>query len=126
MPSADTAITAVAPRQLPAEVLAAAEAAVQRLGSQVALAEQIGISASALNQAMKGKYRGDLGRIEQRIRGVLLNLTVQCPVLAQLSKKDCLDEQRRPLVFSNPLRVRLHRACKTCPHRQQSTPKGAP
>lgn len=126
MPSPKTAITNRAPRELPAEVLAAAEAAVVRLGSQVALANQLGVSASALNQAMKGKYRGDVESIEQRIRGVLLTLTVQCPVLAEISTKVCLDEQRRPLVFSNPLRVRLHRACKTCPHRKDAASKGAP
>lgn len=123
MPSSNSVVLKPA-RALPADVLAALERAVDRLGSQVAVAEQLGISPSAVNQALKSKYRGDVDGIAQRIRGVLMSLSWHCPVLGDISAKACLDEQRRPLVFSNPLRVRLHRACKTCPHRKEAQPKG--
>jgi len=109
------------PRALSPESLDALQRAISHLGTQVAVAEALGVSASLINQALKGKYRGDIDTLEQRIRGVLMNVTVQCPVLGELSTKDCLDEQRRKVVFTNPLRVRLHRACKTCPNRKDST-----
>jgi hypothetical protein len=121
-----TKMAARAPRELSADALQALQRAVHTYGTQSAVAEQLGRSAATVNQALKGKYRGDLADLEQRIRGVLLNLTVECPVLREISAKTCLDEQSRPLVFSNPLRVRLHRSCKACPHRKEATPKGEP
>jgi hypothetical protein len=127
MRSPDASIADRPARQLSSEALQALERAVVRFKTQVAVAKQLGRSAATVNQALKGKYRGDVADLEQRIRGVLLNLTVECPVLREISTKVCLDEQSRPLVFSNPMRVRLHRACKTCPHRKDATThKGAP
>lgn len=111
-------------RALAPELLAALEAAVKALGTQVAVADALGVSASLINQALKGKYRGDIDSLEQRIRGVLMNVTVTCPVLGELSTKSCLDEQRRKPVFTNPLRVRLARACKTCPNRKDTATGG--
>lgn len=126
MRSPDASMASRAPRELSAEALQALQRAIVTFKTQAAVAEQLGRSAATVNQALKGKYRGDIADLEQRIRGVLLNLTVECPVLRQISAKVCLDEQNRPLVFSNPLRVRLHRACKTCPHRKDAnTTKGA-
>lgn len=125
MSSPEKKMAARAPRQLSEEALQALQRAIVALKSQVAVAEQLGLSASAVNQALKGKYRGDIEGIELRIRGVLLSLNVACPVLGEISTKVCLDEQRRPLVFSNPQRVRLHRACKTCPNRKPANSKGA-
>lgn len=108
------------PRALPADAFRALQRAVAHFGTQVAVARVLGISAAAVNQALKGTYRGDVDGIEQRIRGALMAVTVVCPVIGEISTKQCLDEQRRPMVFTNPLRVRLHRACKTCPHRKDA------
>jgi len=110
-------------RTLPADELEALVSAVQRLGTQTAVAKQLGVSASAVSNALKGYYIGDVDALAQRIRGALMNELVSCPVMGELSAKHCLDYQTRPLVFTNPTRVRLHRACKTCPHRKAA--KGA-
>jgi len=111
-------------RTLPADELDALRAAVVRLGTQTAVAKELGVSPSAVSNALKGYYVGDVGALAKRIRGALMNELVTCPVMGELSTKHCLDYQARPLVFTNPTRVRLHRACKTCPHRKAA--KGAP
>ena len=115
------------PRELPQAELNALARAELDLGSQVRVAEVLGVSATVVNQLLKGKYRGDVLGMAQRIRGALMHEVVTCPVLGQIDTKVCLDEQRRPLVFTNRLRVALHRACKTCPHRKDhstTSPKG--
>ena len=110
------------PRELQPDALQALQAAVTHFKTQAAVALQLNVSASAVNQLLKGTYRGDVSGMEQRIRGVFMRVTVQCPVLGEISTKTCLDEQRRRVVFTNPLRVQLARACKTCPHRKEGAP----
>lgn len=106
-------------RTLTEEALGAMQAAVKALHTQVAVAERLGVSAAAVNQLLKGTYRGDIDSMEKRIRGEFLQATVRCPVLGELNAKDCLDEQRRKPMFTNPLRVRLARACAKCPNRKE-------
>lgn len=114
------------PRELSPDTLAALQAAVARCGNQKLAAAELGVSAALVCNALKGKYLGDIAGLEQRIRGALMKATVTCPVLGELSTKSCLDEQRRKPVFTNPVRVRLARACKTCPNRKDSTTTGGP
>ena len=45
---------------------------------------------------------------------------VGCPILGEISKRACLDHQGRKYSATNPLRVKLFRACKTCPNRRDS------
>lgn len=110
-------------RTLPPDELDALRAAVARLGTQAAVAKALGVSAGTVSNALNGRYIGDVDALAQRVRGALMNELVSCPVMGELSVKHCLDYQTRPLVFTNPTRVRLHRACKTCPHRKAA--KGA-
>lgn len=105
-------------RPLSPDALVALQQAVKQYGTQVAVAEELGISAAAVNQCLHNKYRGDTASIELRIRGALMKVNVQCPVLGQLSTKDCLDNQTRKVTFTNPLRVRLAKACASCPNRR--------
>lgn len=105
-------------RTLPADVLEKLRQAIAAKGSQAAVAKALGVSAGTVSNALNGRYIGDVDALASRIRGALMGVTVSCPVMGQLDLKHCLDYQRRPLVFTNPLRVRLHRACKTCPNRK--------
>lgn len=89
-----------------------------RDSSQAAVAARIGYSATVVNQVLKGKYTGDLRAVEQAVRGALLSYTIECPVLGALPAHLCLEHQRRPFAATNPLRVRLYRACRTCTHRR--------
>lgn len=75
-------------------------------------------SQAVVSQALKGKYIGARGllRLEQRVRGELMSETLRCPVLGDISKRRCQDEQQRPFAATTPQRVRLFVACKSCPN----------
>lgn len=89
-----------------------------RAGSQAALGRAIGYSAGVVNAVLGNVYKGDLGRVEAKVRGRFMHASVECPVLGSISTADCLDHQKRPLMATNPQRVRLWRACRTCPNRR--------
>ena len=109
------------PIPLPADVQAALQAAVKRLGSQVRVAEELGVSPAVVNNLLKDRYLGDVAGMAERIRGQFMAQMVRCPVMGDLGRRHCLDYQARPLVFTNPTRVALHAACKTCSHRREAS-----
>jgi hypothetical protein len=77
----------------------------------------IGYSPSAVSGVLAGKYGGDLVRIEEKVRGALMGLTVECPVLGTMDRSACLDWQKKPLSIGSSLNTQMHRACRSgCPH----------
>ncbi|HYW03585.1 MAG TPA: XRE family transcriptional regulator [Gammaproteobacteria bacterium] len=85
--------------------------------SQARVARDLGYSAAVINQALKGTYRGDLTRLREVVEGRLMGATVDCPVLGDMPRDVCLDNQRRPFAATNPTRVQLYHACRSgCPH----------
>lgn len=85
--------------------------------SQAAVARRLGLSPATVNQTLKGNYKGNLGAIEERVRGALLGLTVDCPILGDIRRNVCLDWQAKPFAATNEQRVMLYRACRSgCPH----------
>lgn len=86
--------------------------------TQAAVAERIGYSPATVNQVLKGAYKGDLRRVEEAVRGALMGESVECPVIGDLPRQRCIEHQRRAGSFAatNPTRVQLARACKTCEH----------
>lgn len=108
------------PKALPADVKKALQDAVTRASSQRLVGDDLGYSAAVISQALRDAYVGDVATLEQRIRGKYMAETVACPVLGDLPRNNCLDNQRRPLAFTNPVRVALHSACKTCPNRREA------
>ncbi len=87
--------------------------------SQKAVADRIGYSPTVVNQVLKGAYKGDLAAVELAVRGALMNKTVDCPVIGPLPTNRCLEIQKQPFAATNPQRVRLFQACRTCPHAQR-------
>jgi hypothetical protein len=88
-----------------------------RGSSQAKVALRLGVSAALVNQVLRGKYKGSLANIEQRVRGELMAATVGCPILGEISSRRCLDEQARPFAATNPTRVALYHECHgMCPH----------
>lgn len=87
--------------------------------SQGQVAKRLGISAAVVNQVLGCSYRGRSDRVEQRVRGELMRKTVVCPVLGEISVRDCLDHQTRRYCPTNRVRVQLFKACKTCPNREE-------
>lgn len=104
---------------LPADAKAALQAAVKRFNSQSKVAEELGVSSAVISTLLKDKYPGNVDSMEQRIRGQFMAETVRCPVMGDLSKRSCLDNQALPVAFTNPMRSALGRACKTCPQRKE-------
>lgn len=89
-------------------------------GSQGTTAKRLGISAAVVNQVLGNVYKGRTDRVEARVRGEYLNAVVTCPILGEISKRDCMANQAAKFNPSNSTRVRLYAACKTCPNREDA------
>lgn len=103
---------------LPPDVKAALQDAVTRNIHQTKVAEELGVSSAVVSTLLKDKYTGNVDAMAERIRGKYMGATVLCPVMGNLSKHSCLDNQALPMAFTNPVRAALGRACKTCVHRK--------
>ena len=84
--------------------------------SQAEVARTLGRSPAQINQVIKGTYNADLTRIEEAVRGAFMHETVACPVLGELEKHRCQEEQKKTFIGTSPLRIQIYRACRTCPH----------
>jgi len=82
--------------------------------SQKWAGEQIGYSASVVNQILKGTYKGDISAVEQAVKGAFMNETVDCPVMGEMASHVCLENQKQPFSSINPMRVKLFKACRSC------------
>ncbi|TCR70494.1 transcriptional regulator [Bosea sp. BK604] len=102
---------------IPREV--AALAAACKAQTSRAVAKRLGYSDATISYVLANKYPGDLPKLFATIRGALIGETVLCPILDEIGRDRCLDEQARPFVATNSTRARLFHACKTCPNRQQ-------
>lgn len=80
--------------------------------SQNRAAKRLGISAATISLVLNNRYPADTASLEARIRGELLSETVECPVLGEISRRVCCDEQAKPFAATNPIRVALYRACR--------------
>ncbi|MEO1000093.1 MAG: hypothetical protein AAFW69_05760 [Pseudomonadota bacterium] len=85
--------------------------------SQRRVADRLGRSGSLVNAVLRRRYKGDLEGFEARVRGAYMAATVTCPALGQMPVDVCQDWQVKSarLVSANALRVRMYRACRTCP-----------
>lgn len=83
---------------------------------QTAMGKRLGVSGAVISATLSNSYAGRLDKIEQRVRGELMKERVLCPVLGDISKRQCLDEQSREYASTNALRVELRRACPRCPN----------
>ncbi len=100
----------------PAWVLAIAEKA-QEVG-QKAAGGMVDYSGTTVSEVISNRYRGDLGRFEQMVRGALMGSTVVCPVLDEIGRDQCRREQTAPFRATNSTRAHLRRACRICPNRE--------
>ncbi len=95
-----------------------------RASSQAAVARELDVSASTVNQVIKGTYKASTDRIEMIVRGKFMAETVRCPLLGVIASHDCASNQRRKQVTANPMRARLARTCPTCPNCQGASDAG--
>lgn len=100
---------------LPDWVEALAEYATTRSGAEAA--KKIGYSRSLVTHVVRNKYTGDIARVEAKVRGALMGATVTCPVLGEIGRDRCLDEQKKPFAPTSSVRTRLYHACRGgCPN----------
>jgi hypothetical protein len=85
--------------------------------SIAAAAGRIGISRTAGSLVLAGKYPAKTDAVEREVRAVLMNTTVACPVIGEMSVLACQDHQKAEW---SPRRAMIQAACAVCPHR----PKG--
>ena len=102
-------------KALPEDALQALRQLCQKT-TQSAVAKRLNVSEGTISNALKGRYIGNVDRLAERIRGELLQATVACPILGEITSRICQDERDKPFHAANPLRVQLWRACKACPH----------
>jgi hypothetical protein len=75
--------------------------------------KRINYSRSAISSVLNGKYaKGDMGRFESMVRGALMAETVECPVLGQIGRDRCLNEQNEPFRATSSFRAQLYHACR--------------
>ena len=80
-----------------------------------AVAARLGVSPAAVSRVIGHNY-GDTAAMERRVQDCIMTV-VACPVLGEIPRERCIDEQRRPFAATNAVRVRLFRACHNgCPH----------
>lgn len=77
-----------------------------------------GMSKTTLSMVLNGKYPGNLNNIESQVITAYTNITVVCPILSTIPVRRCNAEQIKPFSSANPQRVRLYKACATCPHKK--------
>jgi hypothetical protein len=80
-------------------------------------ARRIGYSAALVSNVIANKYPAGTDRIEAKVRGALMNETVICPILGEIGRDHCLDEQGMTNRATSSIRSKLYRACRSgCPH----------
>lgn len=85
--------------------------------TQVGVAKRLGVSGSMISQALAATYPGDMERLEGMVRGAYMGANVMCPVLGEIGRDYCLEEQGKENVASSSVRMRLYRACRSgCQH----------
>lgn len=92
-----------------------------------AAASRIGYSAPVVSQVISATYhRGSLPQVEERVRGALMGLVVDCPILGEIGRDRCLDHQRGKLSTASPVSVKLYHACRSgCRHAAPAGQTGA-
>lgn len=85
--------------------------------SQSKVAAELDRSPAVVSTVLRKKYAGSYERIEERVRGLLMDGRVDCPALGQLPTHECQDWREKAKTFAagNPTRTRMFRACRKCP-----------
>lgn len=121
MPSESTKRPPAVP--LPADAMLALQNACKPPSNQAAVARKLGVSGTTISTALKGRYIGNVERLAERIRGELLNYSVACPILGEITARICQDEREKPFSSASSQRVRLYRACQQCPNNPKAAPR---
>lgn len=93
--------------------------------SQARTGRLIGYAAGTVSRILSNDYRADTGKVEQAVRGALMQETVSCPVLDEIGKHFCLKHQAREFKAANNHQLkRLWGACRSCPNATREPKEG--
>lgn len=92
--------------------------------SQAKAAAKCGISGTAVNQIIKGSYKGNIENVAEKVSGALLEQSVICPVLDVITTDICANHRNKGFKPNNPMRVQLYRACQSCANNPKNKSKG--
>jgi hypothetical protein len=85
--------------------------------SGAATAKRIGYSGSVVTSVCKGAYGGDLGSVEAKVRGAFMGSVVNCPIMGEIPRDRCMNEQAKRHIGTSELRTALFHACRGgCEH----------
>lgn len=80
-------------------------------------AKRIGYSSAVISHVLARRYPGDIDRVAAKVRGALMGETVACPIVGEIGRDRCLNEQRMDNTGASSIRAKLYRACRGgCPH----------
>lgn len=92
--------------------------------TQATVAKKLGVSPTTVNLALGNTYPSPLDKLEGKVRGALMGVTVTCPVLGSIGRDQCLAAQARPFAATSSIRVRVYHACRAgCAHALPPAPK---
>lgn len=93
--------------------------------TQSAVAKRLGYSAGLISQVLRKTYPGNVAAVEEAVRGAWMGSTLVCPVMGSIGNDVCLSWRRKSKVFAptHNHRVRMHRACNSCPHNEKGDVK---
>ncbi len=81
------------------------------------VARRLDYSVAVISSVVRGRYKGDVGKVEQKVRGAYMGAVVECPILGEIERDRCIAEQRFKHSATSANRARLYRACRSgCAH----------
>lgn len=85
--------------------------------NQARVAERIGYSGGLVSSVLRNRYAGNMEAVEDAVRGAWMNSRVECPVMGMIGTDVCASWRRKAKRFepTNNHRVRMYRACQSCP-----------
>lgn len=92
------------------------------MSTQAAVARQLDYSPAVVSSVLSNSYqKGDIASFEQVVRTELMAETVMCPRQGEITRKLCLDWQKKPFDTTSANRVRMYQACRNgCPNSRLS------
>jgi hypothetical protein len=81
------------------------------------VARRLDYSVAVISGVVLGSYKGDLHKVEAKVRGAYMGMMVECPILGEIERDRCIGEQGHRHSATSANRARLYRACRAgCEH----------
>lgn len=87
--------------------------AVDQLGA-TKVKKRLGCSATTVSQIYNNKYPSPTDKWRDRFLAEFTPGSVECPVLGEISRDACSFHRKREFAATNPQRVQLYHACRSC------------